>query len=152
MADLVQTQVSNVTSHGFGVIVMDRETNSEYVDFLAHANDSLPITVSELYYTNVDDQRVVQIQVGERQPSAESGSPADNKVTTEGPIDDTPAGFPRGTPVEVTFAMGRDQTIEVTARHAAVSEPLVLRIEVGVSSSAMREEEQAKVNLLKQKT
>jgi len=152
VADLVQTQVSNVTSRGFGVIVMDRETNTEYVDFLAHANDSLPITVSELYYTNVDDQRVVQIQVVEKATSVESAKPSYNKVIIEGPIDNIPAGFARGTPVEVTFAMGRDQTIEVTARHAAVADPLVLRIEVGVSSSAMREEEQAKVDLLKQKT
>ncbi len=152
VADLVQTQVSNVTSRGFGVIVMDRESSTEYVDFLAHANDTLPITVTELYYTNVDDQRVVQIQVVEQATSVESARPADNKVIIEGPIDDIPAGFPRGTPVEVTFAMGRDQTIEVTARHAAVTEPLVLRIEVGVSSPAMREEELAKVNLLKQKT
>src|SRR6266581_3709699 len=134
VADLVQTQVSNVTSRGFGVIVMDRETNAEYVDFLAHANDTLPI------------------QVVEQATSVESTKPADNKVIIEGPIDNIPTGFPRGTPVEVTFAMGRDQTIEVTARHAAVAEPLVLRIEVGVSSSAMREAEQAKVNLLKQKT
>jgi molecular chaperone DnaK len=152
VADLVQTQISNVTSHGFGVIVMDRDTNTEYVDFLAHANDPLPITVSELYYTNVDDQRTVQIQVVEQATSVESPKPADSKVIIEGPIDDIPAGFPRGTPVEVTFAMGKDQTIEVTARHAAVAEPLVLRIQAGVSSSAMRDEEQAKVNLLKQKT
>ncbi|HEX9623631.1 MAG TPA: Hsp70 family protein, partial [Streptosporangiaceae bacterium] len=152
VADLVQTQVSNVTSHGFGVIVMDRETDSEYVDFLAHANDSLPITVTELYYTNVDDQRVVQVQVVEQATSVESPRPTDNKVIIEGSIDNIPVGFPRGTPVEVTFAMGRDQTIEVTARHAAVAEPLVLRIDVGVSSSAMRDEEHAKVNLLKQKT
>jgi molecular chaperone DnaK len=152
VADLVQTQISNVTSHGFGVIVMDRETNTEYVDFLAHANDPLPITVSELYYTNVDDQRTVQIQVVEQATSVESPRPTDSKVIIEGPIDDIPTGFPRGTPVEVTFAMGRDQTIEVTARHAAVAEPLVLRIQAGVSSSAMRDEEQAKVNLLKQKT
>jgi molecular chaperone DnaK len=152
VADLVQTQISNVTSHGFGVIVMDRETNTEYVDFLAHANDPLPITVTELYYTNVDDQRTVQIQVVEQATSVESPRPADSKVIIEGPIDDIPAGFPRGTPVEVNFAMGRDQTIEVTARHAAVAEPLVLRIQAGISSSAMRDEEQAKVNLLKQKT
>jgi molecular chaperone DnaK len=143
---------TNVTSRGFGVVVMDRETSAEYVDFLAHANDALPITVSELYYTNVDDQRVVQIQVVEQATSVESAKPDDNKVIIEGPIDNIPAGFPRGTPVEVTFAMGRDQTIEVTARHAAVADPLVLRIEVGVSSPAMREAEQAKVNLLKQKT
>ena len=152
VADLVQTQISNVTSHGFGVIVMDRETNTEYVDYLAHANDPLPITVSELYYTNVDDQRTVQIQVVEQATSVESPRPADNKVIIEGPIDNVQAGFPRGTPVEVTFAMGKDQTIEVTARHAAVAEPLVLRIQAGVSSSAMRDEERAKVNLLKQKT
>ena len=75
-----------------------------------------------------------------------------NKIIIEAPIDDIPAGFPRGTPVEVTFAMGTDQTIEVTARHAAVGEPLVLRIDAGVSSNAMREAEQRKVNLLKQKT
>ena len=152
VADLVQTQISNVTSHGFGVIVMDRETNTEYVDYLAHANDPLPITVSELYYTNVDDQRTVQIQVVEQATSVESPRPADSKVIIEGPIDNIPGGFPRGTPVEVTFAMGKDQTIEVTARHAAVAEPLVLRIQAGVSSSAMRDEERAKVNLLKQKT
>ncbi len=152
VADLVQTEISNVTSRGFGVIVLDRETDSEQVDFLAHANDSLPITISQVYYTNVDNQRLVQVQVVEQATSVESTLPEDNKIIIEGPIDDIPDGFPRGTPVEVTFVMGRDQTIEVTARHAAVAQPLVLRIEVGVSSSAMREEEQIKVDLLKQKS
>lgn len=151
VADLVQTQVSNITSRGFGVIVMDRETDTEYVDFLAHANDALPITISDTYYTNADDQRAVQIQVVEQATSVESTKPEDNKVIIQGMIDDIPAGFPRGTPVQVTFAMGRDQTVEVTARHTAVAEPLVLRIDAGVSSSAMREEEQRKVDLLKQK-
>ncbi|HEX9031308.1 MAG TPA: Hsp70 family protein [Streptosporangiaceae bacterium] len=151
VADLVQTQISNVTSRGFGVIVSDRETNTEYVDFLAHANDSLPITISDTYYTNADDQRAVQIQVVEQATSVESSRPEDNKVIIEGMIDNIPAGLPRGTPVEVTFAMGRDQTIEVTARHSAVAEPLVLRLESGVSSAAMREEEQRKVDLLKPK-
>src|SRR5258708_36356677 len=129
---------------------MDNETSTEYVDFLAHANDSLPITISDTYYTNSDDQRAVQIQVVEQATSVESTNPSDNKVIIEGLIDEIPGGFPRGTPVEVTFAMGSDQTIEVTARHSAVADPLVLRIEVGVSSSAMRDEEQRKVDLLKQ--
>jgi molecular chaperone DnaK len=151
VADLVQTKVSNVTSRGFGIIVLDRETDTEYVDFLAHANDSLPITVSHSYATISDDQRLVQIQVVEQAGGAESPKPEDNKTIVEGPIDSIPAGFPRGTPVEVTFAMGCDQTVEVTARHAAVAEPLVLRIEAGVSSDAMRDEEQKKVDLLKQK-
>ena len=151
VADLVQPQVSNVTSRSFGVIVLDRETRTEYVDFLAHANDALPITITETYYTNVDDQRAVQVQVAEQATSVESAKLDDNKIIIEGQIDDIPAGFPRGTPVEVTFAMGTDQTIEVTARHAAVAEPLVLRVDAGVSSSAMRQEEQRKVAQLNQK-
>jgi len=151
VADLVQTRVSNVTSRGFGVIVLDRETSSEYVDFLAHANDALPITIAETYYTNVDDQHAVQIQVAEQATSVESDRLADNKIIIEGQIDDIPAGYPRGTPVQVTFAMGTDQTIEVTARHSAVADPLVLRVEAGVSSAAMRQEEQRKVDLLKQR-
>jgi molecular chaperone DnaK len=151
VADLVQTKVSNVTSRGFGVIVRDRETNADCVDFLAHANDSLPISITQTYYTNVDDQQAVQIQVAEQATGVESDKLADNKIIIEGPIDNIPPGHPRGTPVEVTFTMGTDQTVEVTARHSAVADPLVLRIEVGVASSAMREEEQRKVDLLSQK-
>jgi hypothetical protein len=48
--------------------------------------------------------------------------------------------------------MGRDQTIEVTARHPAVAVPLLLRAEMGAASSAMRDGEKAKVDLLKQRT
>ena len=150
VAELVQTEVSNVTSRGFGVIVLDANTQTDYVDFLAHANDPLPITMTATYYTTYDNQSAVQVQVVEQNTSAESPKPSDNKVIIEGVIPDIPSGFPKGTPVEVTFDMGRDQTIEVTARHAAVARPLVLRVDAGVSSSAMRTEEQEKVNLLKQ--
>ena len=151
VADLVRTEVSNVTSRGFGVVVLDSATQTEYVDFLAHANDPLPITSAQTYYTTSDDQRAVHVQVVEQATSVESPKPTDSKVIIEGIIDNIPAGFPRGTPVEVIFAMGRDQTIEVTSRHAAVAHPLVLRIEIGMSSAAMRTEEQQKVDLLKQK-
>lgn len=151
VADLVQTEVSNITSRGFGVVVLDTDNNTSYADFLAHANDPLPITVSQTYHTASDNQRAVQVQVVEQATSVESRGVTDNKVIIEGLIDSIPTGFPRGTPVEVTFAMGRDQTIEVTARHAAVAQPLVLRVEAGVSSATMRQEEQTKVDLLKQK-
>lgn len=149
VSDLVQTAVSNVTSRGFGVIVVDA-AGSEYVDFLARANDPLPITVRQNYATTEDGQRAVQVAVVEQATSAESTRVADNKVIVEGLIEGIPDGHPRGTAVEVSFEMARDQTIEVTARHPAVSAPLVLRVEVGVASAAMRDAEQEKVNLLKQ--
>ena len=47
--------------------------------------------------------------------------------------------------------MGTDQVVTVTARHPGVATNLVLTKEVGAGSAAMRDEEQSKVDLLKQK-
>jgi molecular chaperone DnaK len=47
--------------------------------------------------------------------------------------------------------MRKDQTIEIVARHQAVSEPLVMRVEAGVASEAMRFAESAKVAALSQR-
>ena len=152
VSDLVETVLSNVTSRGFGVVVMDAQTLKDYVDFLAHANDPLPITVARTYSTSSDDQTAVEIKVVEQATAVESSEVPHNKVIVEGMISGIPGGYPKGTAVEVTFEMGTDQTIEVTARHAAVAKPLVLRVDAGVASSAMKQEEQEKVDLLKQKT
>jgi molecular chaperone DnaK (HSP70) len=149
--ELVTTEVSNVTSRGFGVVLLEDDGSGEYVGFLAHANDPLPININERYSTTADNQSAVVIQVIEQGTSVESRGVMDNKVIVEGMIEGIPPGHPRGTPVDVTFTMGRDQTIEVTARHAAVAAPLVLRVEAGVASESMREEERAKVDMLKQK-
>jgi molecular chaperone DnaK len=151
VTDLVETVVSNVTSRGFGVIVYDSAAQSTYVDFLAHANDALPITVAQTYFTTQDNQTAVQVQVVEQATAVESSRAQDNKIIVEGAITPIPGGYPQGTPVEVTFDMATDQTIEVTARHAAVAAPLVLRVESGVASTSMKQEEQRKVDLLKQK-
>jgi hypothetical protein len=67
-------------------------------------------------------------------------------------LEGIPSGHPQGTAVTVTFGMGRDQTIEVTARHTGVDVPLLLRAEMGAASSVMRDDEKAKVDLLKQRT
>ena len=87
----------------------------------------------------------------EQATADESDRVADNKVVIEGMIHGLPPGFPRGTPVDVRFTMQRDQTIEVTARHPGATEPLVLRVEAGVSSDRMRQEERDKVDMLKRR-
>ena len=151
VTDLVNTEVSNVTSRGFGVAIID-ENDTEIVSFIAHSQDTLPITVEETFATTVDNQTAVQVQVYEQATSVESAALADNKMIVEGMLEGVPSGHPKGTPVHVVFTMGRDQTIEVSAKHAAVSAPLVLRVEAGVASSAMRDSEQGKVDLLKPKS
>jgi hypothetical protein len=88
----------------------------------------------------------------EQATGLESDRVEDNKLVVEGMLEGIPAGHPQGTPVTVTFGMGRDQTIEVSARHTAVAVPLLLRAEMGTASSVMRDGEKAKVDLLKQRT
>jgi molecular chaperone DnaK len=149
--DIVTTAVTNVTSRGFGVEVMDAEGDDLYVEFLAHAQDALPISVEQRFYTMADNQTAVQVRVLEQNTPVESRRIDDSKVIVEGEITGIPGGNPRGTSVDIIFEMGTDQVITVTARHAAVRTPLVLTVEVGAGSAAMRDEEKAKVDLLKQR-
>lgn len=151
VGDIVLTEVTNVTSRGFGVGVQRENGEDLYVAFLAHAQDPLPLSVEQRFSTVVDDQTEVRVQVMEQNTPTESENMADNRVIVEGSIEGIPAGYPRGTPVDIVLEMGTDQVITVTARHAGAARPLVLTVEVGAGSAAMREAEQAKVDLLKQK-
>ncbi len=151
VATLVGTEVATVTSRGFGLLALHDASQEIQSVFLAHQNDPLPIEVEQTFYTVDDDQDHVRVRVVEQATAAESLREHDNKVVVEGLITGIPSGHPRGTPVHVTFAMHRDQTIEVIARHHAVGEPLVLRVEAGVSSESMRFAEAAKVARLVQR-
>lgn len=151
VADLVSTEVSNVTSRGFGVAVQREDSTELFIEFLARANDTLPISVEQRFFTVTDDQAHVAIQVFEQATGDPSASMEDNNKVVEGSLTGIPPGHPRGTPVDVTFSLARDQTLEVTARHRGVDRPLVLRVEAGSASAAMREQERAKVDLLKPK-
>lgn len=152
VGDIVATKVTNVTSRGFGVEVL-RSNGDEtlYVEFLAHAQDQLPISVEQRFGTVVNDQSSVQVRVMEQNTPTESERPEDNRAIVDGLIEGIPAGHPAGTPVEILFFMGTDQVITVTARHPGAPQPLVLTVEVGAGSAEMRQAEKAKVDLLKQK-
>ena len=151
VASLVKTEVSNVTSRAFGLLALHDDSQLVQAVFLAHQNDPLPIEVEQTFYTVDDDQDHVRVRVVEQNTGVASAMEHDNKIVVEGVIGGIPSGHPRGTPVHVTFSMRRDQTIEVVARHHAVVDPLVLRVEAGVSSEAMRAEESAKVAVLQQR-
>jgi molecular chaperone DnaK len=155
VSELVGTEVTNVTSRGFGIEIARSSAGGDddlYVEFLAHANDTLPISVEQTFFTVSANQQSVRIRVLEQATGLESERIEDNKVVVEGLLEGIPAGQPQGTGVTVTFGMGRDQTIEVTARHPAVAVPLLLRAEMGAASAIMRDDEKAKVDLLKQRT
>jgi molecular chaperone DnaK (HSP70) len=158
--DIVRTEVQNVCSRGFGILLTrpsggeraGAPDNEVYANFLTHRNDRLPLVVTDTFHTVVDDQDEVQLEVFEQGGSDESERVEDNNVLITGSITGIPPGYPRGTAVEITFSMGADGTLEVSARHIAKNEPLQLRVDTGAALSPDEvEAERQKVSLLKHK-
>jgi molecular chaperone DnaK len=149
--DIVRTEVQNVCSRGFGILLA-RSDGELYANFLTHRNDRLPLVVTETFHTVVDDQSEVQLKVFEQGGSEESERVEDNNVLITGSLTGIPTGYPRGTAVTITFTMGSDGTIEVSARHSAKDEPLHLRVDTGAALAPGEiEAEREQVSLLKHK-
>jgi len=147
---VVETQIVNVCSQGFGVIAMHDNVDSAV--FLVHRNDAVPLRVEETFYTMVDDQSTISVQVFEQGGSDESANPSDNTILIRGEISDLPPGYPRGTEVTVRMAMGGDGILTVTAHHAAQLQPLTLQVDTGSAMSSKEiDAEKDAVSLLKHK-
>ncbi|MGH9180808.1 MAG: Hsp70 family protein, partial [Acidimicrobiales bacterium] len=152
VASIVETEVQNVCSRGFGIVLQSDTSEDMYAHFLTHRNDRVPLVVSESFSTVVDDQPGVKIRVFEQGGSDESTRLEDNNILIEGDLDGIPPGYPRGTAVEVMFSMGSDGTLDVTARHVARNEPLRLRVDTGAAlSDEAINRERSQVSLAKQK-
>ena len=140
-------------SRGFGLVVKRDDSDELYAAFLTHRNDHLPLVVTDTFYTVVDNQTEVLVQVFEQGGSDESDRVRDNNILISGSIIGIPAGYQRGTAVTITFSMGANGILEVAGRHVAKEEPLQLRVETGAALSPDTiAVERAQVSLIKQKS
>jgi molecular chaperone DnaK (HSP70) len=131
----VEVQVVNVISRGFGVLALDRFGEHGAV-FLVHRNDRLPVIVRRTFGTVRDDQDTVIVYVVEQAGGTESARVEDNKVIASAEITGIPPGYPAGTDIEITFRMGFDGMLEVTARHEGLADrPLTVRVETSAALS-----------------
>ena len=133
----VTTVLTNVCSKAFGTGVMMPQFDGQLVKkvvFLCHQNDTLPLKTEATFYSTHDNQLSVHVEVFEQGGAAESDLPADNKVIIEGRIENIPPGHPKGTPIHFVMKMGKDGTLELSARHASKDEPLTLTIKTGVTA------------------
>ena len=147
---VVDKQVVNVVSRGFGVIALRDDIDTAI--FLVRRNDAVPISVEERFYTVSDDQDTIRVRVFEQGGAEESPRPEDNTVLVEGEITGLPPGYPRGTEITMRMTMGGDGILTVTAHHVARLEPLTLVVETGEAMSAAEvAAERDAVSLLKNK-
>ncbi|MBA3908231.1 MAG: Hsp70 family protein [Pseudonocardiales bacterium] len=131
----VEIRVDTVVSRGFGVLAVNAQLGRLEVTWLVHRNDRLPIRTSRSFGTVRDDQRVIEVTVVEQQGQAESARAQDAKVLIAGEITGIPPGYEGGSEVRVTFEMGFDGVLHVTAFHVDAGLPLVLTATTGATLS-----------------
>jgi molecular chaperone DnaK len=131
----VEIQVDTVVSRGFGVLAVNALAGRLEPSWLVHRNDRLPIRTSRSYGTMRADQDVIQVTVVEQQGQAESSRPEDVKILIVGEITGIPPGYDEGSEVRVTFEMGFDGVLHVTAFHVDAGIPLQLTATTGATLS-----------------
>ncbi|GHO86334.1 Hsp70 family protein [Dictyobacter formicarum] len=111
-----ELSISNVTSHSFGVIVLDAETQKDIISNIIMINDALPVTESKTFYTTVPNQEVVEMKIVEntqfeyRVFELTQGQDI-GKVRLH-----LPPRLPVQSPIEVLFTLQRDGRLSITAR------------------------------------
>jgi molecular chaperone DnaK len=131
----VEIQVDTVVSRGFGVLAVNAAAVRLEPTWLVHRNDRLPIRTSRTFGTMRPDQTEIQVTVVEQQGQAESSRPEDAKVLIVGEITGIPPGYDEGAEVRVTFEMGFDGVLHVTAFHLGAGIPLTLTATTGATLS-----------------
>ncbi|MCP2287606.1 Hsp70 family protein [Nocardia amikacinitolerans] len=131
---MLDIQVDTVVSRGFGVLALDSHYGLAAA-WLVHRNQTLPVRVRRSFGTVREDQDQIELTIVEQQGQAASMRPEDTKVLVEGRIRGIPPGYPAGSEVRVTFEMGFDGVLHVTAHHVDADMPLTLSAQTGATLS-----------------
>ncbi|QJY48387.1 Hsp70 family protein [Pseudonocardia broussonetiae] len=131
----VEVRVDTVVSRGFGVLALNSSAGRLEPTWLVHRNDRLPIRTSRSFGTVRADQAVIALTVVEQQGQAESSRAEDAKVLVVGEITGIPPGYDEGSEVRVSFEMGFDGVLHVTAFHVDAGLPLTLTVTTGATLS-----------------
>ncbi|MGV9614145.1 Hsp70 family protein [Nocardia xishanensis] len=131
---MLEIQVDTVVSRGFGVLALDSHYGLAAA-WLVHRNQTLPVRVRRSFGTVREDQDQIELTIVEQQGQAASVRPEDTKVLVEGRIRGIPPGYPAGSEVRVTFEMGFDGVLHVTAHHVDADIPLTLSAQTGATLS-----------------
>jgi molecular chaperone DnaK (HSP70) len=95
---LANTRVTDVTSHAFGIVLMDDRTKTEYNQVMIAKNTPIPHEVHDHFYTISNNQERVRFVVLQGQDR----DPANCNTIGETELEfDRPK--PRGYPVRVTY-------------------------------------------------
>lgn len=132
--ELAEKKITTVVPRAFGIKVIDSddpELKREFISHLLAANTPLPAdTGSRRFGTVVPNQTEVKIEVWEQTGAVASGDLGHNAHIGEGVITGLPP-LPKGSPIDVTFAMDELGTLRVHAVELSTGKDL--RIELVIA-------------------
>ena len=105
----------DVNSHSLGIKVSDpadRATKINHV--MIPKNSTVPVSKSQKFVTNVDDQKRVHVEILE----GEARDPMACTLIGDFRVVDLPSGLPKGTPVEVAYTYDKNGRIHAAAKVA----------------------------------
>ncbi|GAB3686853.1 Hsp70 family protein [Actinocorallia lasiicapitis] len=123
-------KIKTVASRAFGIVVLNRDTRAEEVVHLVLANDELPASKSEDFFTVHDEQTSADVRVMEQAGAVPSAEPSDNNEIATGSVR-VPPGKGAGWPIAVTFTLDSSGLLHVTAEEKETGERLELQVDVG---------------------
>lgn len=127
--------IKNVLSRGIGVeFVRDDGSGGfePYIEFLAHANDPLPVVdLTQEAGTASDNQTGVRLKLYEQGGEVESERVADNKLLKEAEISGLPP-MPRGSIIELLLGVSSEGLATLSAREPTSGREL--KIEAKISA------------------
>ncbi len=123
--------VTNVLSRGLGVRFQRKGSDELYVEFIVHANDTLPASPPAIgARTTVENGTSVAIALYEQGGERESENPDDNDLLQEKTLPTPP--LPKGSPIDVTLLVTAEGLARVTAHDPGGGETIDVEAQVSV--------------------
>jgi molecular chaperone DnaK len=125
-------EIINVTSKGYGAkVVKDERDNVGYIEWLIRPNDEIPTGPRETFHTVSQNQTAVHMEVYESTTDTLSEVLTEHLKLVEGELVGLPRGRPAGQPVQVSYNLGDDGILRVTAS----ADGQELRLEAKISGA-----------------
>jgi molecular chaperone DnaK (HSP70) len=134
-----KVKITNVTSKSFGVVVKNLG-GQEHVFNLIFRNNAVPADVSKTFFTAVDDQDTVLIQIMENEID-EQAVPVDNAIRVGTAKFKLPDGLPSDSPIEIYFNLNHEGRLSITAEETTHNGSVDVEIETSsvIEGDALKE-------------
>ena len=124
------TILIDVNSHSLGISCLDTRPSGlvdmDHYSILIHRNTPIPASMSDIYYTCVEDQEKIEIEAYQ----GENPTASENTFLGSFLLENLPKRLPRDSEVEVTFEYNLNGIVEISAQEMTSGRKEKLHVDV----------------------